>query len=146
MKIWIYKNHFTFKTFDYNIIIFLFTTMIVLITIIATTIIFLNIVIGTICINFPSHTINYISTQHQAMIIGYLNNNIQALSIISILICNNYMISFINSITNKIINKEIMYKIQTFQWQHQLNQWIVFMASSIILQHSNLWNLELWNI
>ena len=137
---WIYKQHCKLTSFDSKKIILLFTTMIVSITIIATTIIIVNIVIDIICINFPSYIHNHNQTQHPAMKIDHLNNNNQTLLIIPILIYINYIITIINSIIKKTIDKEITYKIQTFQWQHQLYQWTVFVASSIMLQHSNLWN------
>ena len=122
INIWIYKNHSLSISFEYNVIILIFISIVLLVIITIITIIIVNTCVGTISINFPSirSTVTYL--QHNTSIaikIDHLNNEIETLSIISIVIYINYIITIINSIKTNGINKQLTNKIKTFQTWHQ---------------------------
>ena len=149
IKIWIDKNYCVLLSFDYNLIVLLFIATVLLFAIITITIIITKTDIGTISLNFPSIKS---TAQHNTLIaitIGYLNNDNQTLPMISMLIYINHILSITNPIRNNRINTRVTNKIQLSKHHiHGINynNGLCFVASWIILQHSNLWNHYWWNI
>ena len=148
-KILIYKKYSVLISFDYNLIILLFIAIVLLVLIITITITIINTRISTILLNFPSVKTTVQHNTSSTITIGYLNNKNITLSVKAMVIYINYIIIIANSIKTNSINQALINKIKLSK--HGINgtnysSRLCFVASSIMLQHSNLWNHYLWNV